>query len=137
MAKNISAEDLKHILRLWGTLILSQRETNPEDIREMAIQIRRLNPYIEDGIMFTPAMAVDWFKANKETIQSEFKSQYSFARLRSLLTPLDGLSTETKTEIISCMRRLALLRGAYKHDQKIMIDEAMTVWGIKPEHILN
>jgi len=124
----------KYILRLLGLCIIIDRKVFKDEVdafQECAIELRDI---IDPTVCLTKKMAYDWFRLNKHILEDIRDNMSLETALFETLAPIKSISH--KSDIISCMVKIAISDGEYCAKEKNLIKKTCLFWNVRsdPHH---
>jgi len=121
-------EYLEKVLTLLSIVILIDDRVYPEEVETFSKAVQKISEQIDPNILFTPSMAADWFRANRENIMMKLKNETSDALIRSIIQNLREF--DGHKDVFFNMIRIAHSDKEYHRTEHQVIKLASTAWNI-------
>lgn len=121
-------EYLENVLTLLTIVILIDDKVYPEEVQAFTKAVQKISEQIDPNILFTPSMAADWFKANRENILMKLKQENSQSHISAVIQNLKTFSGHK--DVFFNMIRIAHSDQEYHQTEHQVIKQASEVWRI-------
>lgn len=126
----MNSDQVNDVLTLFALLILVDGKVKVEETHVMGRQLARLQSSLDPGVMFTPAMGVDWFKSNSAQLRSLLNSEDRDLYLKTSIHKLARLDKNLKLQIYYVLIRIAYADAEYHASERKLVDIAAQAWGL-------
>ncbi len=129
----MNSQQLNETLTLFSLLILIDGKIFPEELEVMVNQLAQIQNSTSTDILFTPAMAKDWFKNNVKSLRMILESDDHENLMKTAVFKLAKYEDDLRLKIYDAMIRIAHADGECHPTEIKMVEHASTSWGI--EHL--
>lgn len=117
------------ILNLLSCVILIDKRVYQEEVQVFVKTSVTLAQKISPDMFITESMALDWFKANRDTIKTMLNSPHADRKVEQLIYSLSR-SVE-RQDILNVMWLIAHADGDYHNTENRILKQAARTWNIK------
>lgn len=124
----MNKEYLENVLNLLTIVILIDEKVYPEEVEIFSKAVQRISEQIDPNILFTPSMAADWFKANRESVKIKLTEESSDVLIKTLIRNLRAFPGHK--DVFFNMIRIAHADQEYHRSEHKVIRMASEAWKI-------